>query len=73
MIPGKPHFPMLQVFKKVRKIFGRDLAPQKIAARVPRLFWINALAEWLLGQKAGSATAADALDAADRNGVGCPF
>jgi hypothetical protein len=43
---------MRQVFKKVRKILGRDLTPQKIAARVPRVFWVIILTEWLLGQKA---------------------
>ena len=29
---------MRQVFKKVRKMLDRDLTPQKIAARVPRVF-----------------------------------
>jgi hypothetical protein len=50
--PKKTSFLMRQVFKKVRKILGRDLTPQKIIARVPRVFWVNALTEWLLGQKA---------------------
>jgi hypothetical protein len=50
--PGQTSFFLRQVFKKVRKMLGRDLTPQKIAARVPRVFWINSLAEWLLGQKA---------------------
>jgi len=50
--PQNTSFPMRQVFKKVRKMLGRDLTPQKILARVPRVFWVNALAEWLLGQKA---------------------
>ena len=50
--PGKTPFFMRQVFKKVRKILGRDLTPQKIAARVPRVFWASVLMEWLLGQKA---------------------
>jgi hypothetical protein len=36
----------------VRKMLGRDLTPQKIAARVSRVVWVNALAEWLLEQKA---------------------
>ena len=43
---------MRQVFNKVRKVVGRDLTPQKIAARVPRVFWVIVLTEWLLGQKA---------------------
>ena len=50
--PSKTPFLMRQVFKKVRKILGRDLTPQKIAARVPRVFWVAVLMEWLLGQKA---------------------
>lgn len=50
--PKQTSFLMRQVFKKVRKTLGRDLTPQKIVARVPRVFWVNALTEWLLGQKA---------------------
>jgi len=33
-------------------MLGRALTPLKIAARVARVFWVNAVAEWLLGQKA---------------------
>ena len=36
--PKQTSFPMRQVFKKVRKVVGRDLTPQKIQARVPRVF-----------------------------------
>jgi hypothetical protein len=50
--PNQTPFLMRQVFKKVRKLLGRDLTPQKIQARVPRVFWLSVLAEWLLGQKA---------------------
>ena len=50
--PNKTSFAMRQVFAKVRKMLGRDLTPQKISARVPRVFWLGILAEWLLGQKA---------------------
>ena len=50
--PKKAPFLMRHVFKKVRKMLGRDLTPQKIAARVPRVFWVSALMEMLLGQKA---------------------
>ena len=45
---------MRQVFKKVRNMLGRDLTPQKITARMPRVFWAFTLLEWLLGQKAKS-------------------
>ncbi len=50
--PQQTSLPMRQVFRKVRKILGRDLTPQKITARVPRVFWVTVLTEWLLGQKA---------------------
>ena len=72
--PRKAPFLMRQVFKKVRKMLGRDLTPQKITARVPRVFWADALAEWLLGQKAAVPHRQQmllALRTAMR--VGCPF
>lgn len=50
--PKKTSFLMRQVFNKVRKVIGRDLTPQKITARVPRVFWAFTIAELLLGQKA---------------------
>lgn len=50
--PKQTSFAMRQVFNKVRKMLGRDLTPQKITARVPRVFWFGVLAEWLLGQRA---------------------
>lgn len=50
--PSRTGFLMRYVFKKVRKALGRDLTPQKIVARVPRVFWVEALTEWLLGEKA---------------------
>ena len=43
---------MRQVFRKVHKVVGRDLTPQKIVARVPRVFWVQVIMEWLLGQRA---------------------
>lgn len=72
--PQKTSHPMRFVFNKVRKMLGRDLTPQKIAARVPRVFWLGALAEWLLGQKAAVPQRQRmllTLRTAAR--VGCPF
>jgi hypothetical protein len=72
--PKQTSFFMRQVFKKVRSVVGRDLTPQKIQARVPRLFWFGILGEWLLGQKAKVAARLRALvvlRTAVR--VGCPF
>ncbi len=50
--PKRTSFLMRQVFNKVRKMLGRDLTPQKITARVPRVFWAFTITELLLGQKA---------------------
>ena len=72
--PRQTSFFMRQVFKKVRKMLGRDLTPQKIQARVPRVFWFGVLGEWLLGQKAkvpARQRALVTLRTAVR--VGCPF
>jgi len=49
--PKQTSFLMRQIFKKVRKVLGRDITPQKIVARVPRVFWTDAIGEWPLGQK----------------------
>jgi hypothetical protein len=72
--PKQTSFFMRQVFKKVRKVLGRDLTPQKIMARVPRLFWFNIGGEWLLGEKAKiphRQRSIMTLRTAVR--VGCPF
>jgi hypothetical protein len=72
--PKKTSFLMRQVFKKVRKLLGRDLTPQKIMARVPRLFWFNIIGELLLGQKSTAAQrlrSLVSLRTAVR--IGCPF
>ncbi len=72
--PSRTSFLMRYVFGKVRKMLGRDLTPQKIQARVPRVFWLGVLAEWLLGQKAAVPQRERmllTLRTASR--VGCPF
>lgn len=72
--PKQTSIPMRQVFRKVRKMVGRDLTPQKIQARVPRVFWVNVLTEWLLGQRAKVRQRLRSLvllRTAAR--VGCPF
>src|SRR5262249_18031198 len=57
--PQHTSFLMRQVFKKVRKMLGRDLTPQKIQARVPRLFWFRVSGGVALGPEGQSrATAA---------------
>jgi hypothetical protein len=49
--PERTSFAMRYIFRKVRKLLGRDLTPMKITARVPRVFWVEMLTEWLLGEK----------------------
>jgi len=70
----KTSFLMRLVFGQVRKVFGKDLTPQKIQARVPRVFWANVITELLLGRKMGIARRQRSivqLRTASR--VGCPF
>jgi len=72
--PKQTSFLMRQAFRQVRKAVGRDLTPQKIQARVPRVFWVTLLTEWLLGQKANIPQRLRSLvllRTAAR--VGCPF
>jgi hypothetical protein len=72
--PQRASFAIRHVFKKVRRMLGRDLTPQKITARIPRVFWVNIIAEWLLGEKAAVSHRLRillALRTAAR--VGCPF
>ena len=72
--PKRTSFFMRQVFTRVRKALGRDLTPQKIQARVPRVFWVGVFTEWLLGQRAGVSQRLRSLvllRTAVR--VGCPF
>ena len=72
--PKQTSFLMRQVFKKVRKILGRDLTPQRIQARVPRVFWVSVIAEWLLGQKAKVPQRLRSLvQLRTAVRVGCPF
>ena len=65
--PRRAPFLMRQVFKSVRKMVGRDLTPQKIQARVPRLFWFSTLGMWLLEPESKDpASAASTGHIADR-------
>ena len=72
--PKQTSFLMRKVFRRMRKLLGRDLTPVKIQARVPRVFWVGTIAEMLLGQKAKVPQRLRALimlRTAER--VGCPF
>src|ERR1700681_3848006 len=72
--PSQTSFFMRLVFKKVRKMLGRDLTPQMIQARVPRLFWFSSLVEWILGKRAKVPQRQRALvTLRTAVQVGCPF
>jgi hypothetical protein len=72
--PKQTSFLMQQVFKRVRKLLGKDLTPQKIQARVPRVFWANIILEILLGQKAKvSRRLRSIVQLRTAARVGCPF
>ena len=72
--PNHASFLMRQVFGRVRKLFGKDLTPQKIQARVPRVFWISIITEVLLGQKAKvSLRHRSIVQLRTAARVGCPF
>jgi hypothetical protein len=72
--PRRAPLPMRFIFNKVRRMVGRDLTPQLIAARVPRVFWLHGLAQWLLFEKSALSQRQSVivtLRTAAR--VGCPF
>jgi hypothetical protein len=72
--PKRAPFPMGVVLNQTRKMLGRDLTPQLISARVPRVFWLHGLIFWLFGRKAKvpqRAVSMVSLRTAVR--VGCPF
>jgi hypothetical protein len=72
--PERTSLAMRYIFRKVRKMLGRDLTPMKITARVPRVFWVEMLSEWLLGEKSRVSHRLRSLvllRTAVR--VGCPF
>jgi len=72
--PKETSFSMQQVFKRVRKLLGKDLTPQKIQARVPRVFWANIILEILLGQKTKvSRRLRSIVQLRTAARVGCPF
>lgn len=72
--PKQAPVSMRFIFRMVRNMTGRDLTPLKIGARVPRVFWFHAIANWLLFGKPGvphRQLTIVTLRTAAR--VGCPF
>lgn len=51
--PSNLPFLMRFVFDKVRKIFGKDLTPSKVKARVPRAFWASFALDYIWSNSTG--------------------
>jgi hypothetical protein len=71
---NRPTFAIRTVMNKTRKMFGKDLVPMRIKARVPRVFWSDFWGMLILGRKPGIAPRLHSLlliRAGAR--VGCPF
>ncbi|HTH24156.1 MAG TPA: hypothetical protein VL919_03555 [Vicinamibacterales bacterium] len=72
--PHQTPFFMRLVFGRFRKLFGKDLTPYTIQARVPRVFWISIITEALLGQRAQvSRRLRSIAQLRTASRVGCPF
>jgi hypothetical protein len=70
----RPSYLIRQVMQKTRKMFGKELVPMQIKARVPRVFWSDFWGMLILGRKPGIPKRLSSLllvRAASR--VGCPF
>ena len=46
-------FLMRLIFNKVREIFGKDLTPSKVKARVPRSFWASFALDYIWSNSKG--------------------
>ncbi len=72
--PNQISWPMRLVIGRIRKLLGKDLTPLTIQARVPRVFWVGILTEFLLGQKAKvSRRHRSIVQLRTAARVGCPF
>ncbi len=72
--PRRTSLPMRLAFRRIRKMFGKDVTPLLLQARVPRVFWSMVVMEMLLGQKAKVPRRLRSivqLRTASR--IGCPF
>jgi hypothetical protein len=75
-VEGAKHssFAIRTVISKTRKMFGKELVPMQIKARVPRVFWSDFWGMFILGRKPGIDHRLSSLlliRAGAR--VGCPF
>jgi alkylhydroperoxidase family enzyme len=51
--PSKAPFLIRRALAYSKKLFGKDLTPSKISARVPKVFWGAALLEMTIAKSSG--------------------
>ena len=72
--PNKAPFLVRRALAYGRKLFGKDLTPAKIQARVPKVFWGAALLEMTVGKSSGITPRQRSLVQLRTAAlVGCPF
>jgi hypothetical protein len=72
--PAKAPFFIRRALAFGRKLFGKDLTPSKISARVPKVFWGAALLEMTISKSSGITPRQRALVQLRTSAmVGCPF
>ena len=72
--PKKTPFLIRRALAYAKKIFGKDLTPAKIQARVSKVFWGSALLEMTVGKTRGISDRIRALvQLRTSTLVGCPF
>jgi AhpD family alkylhydroperoxidase len=70
----KAPFLIRRALAVVRKVFGKDLTPAKIQARVPRVFWGSVLLEMSIGKTRGISERMRSLVQLRTSAlVGCPY
>jgi hypothetical protein len=72
--PHKAPFLIRRAFAYGKKLFGKDLTPSKISARVPKVFWGAALLEITIAKSTGIiARQRSIVQLRTAALVGCPF
>jgi len=72
--PKKASFLIRRALAYGKKLFGKDLTPSKISARVPKVFWGAALLEMTIAKSSGISQRQRALVQLRTSAlVGCPF
>jgi hypothetical protein len=72
--PKQAPFLIRRALAYAKNLFGKELTPAKIQARVPRVFWGSALLEMTVGKTRGISDRMRALVQLRTSAlVGCPF